>query len=194
MRGETFPTDTAPIAFIDLEMTGLEATKHEIVEMAVIRVSQPELTVVEEWQTRVLPTHMETADPISLQISGWSAEAWSDALSLKQALTQFVEKTRGHILAGWNMCVDWAFLEVGLGSVGLNTEAHKRILDVMSFAYGRLVPPVSWNALGLDSVATHLGLTLAHHHRALADTRATFDIYKTLVLAERAASTESSIA
>ncbi len=180
MLGHTFPTANAPFAFLDLEMSGLEPLQHEILEIAIVRVEQPSLTVLEEWSTKVRPEHIETADPVSLQMIGWSEEGWKDALPLAEAMRLFTEKTAHHIVAGWNVAYDWAFLEVAMAKTGTRTQIHKRILDVMSYAYSKLDDAFSLSDFGLAKMAKHLQIDLTDHHQALADTKATFEVYKKL--------------
>ncbi len=181
MLGEAFNTTRAPIAFLDLEMTGLEPMKHEIVEIALVRVAQPSLDTLEEWSVKVKPEHIGTADPVSLTMIGYSEEAWQDAVSLQEAMEQFVAKTDHHIIAGWNCAYDWAFLEAAMEKTNTVTHIHKRILDVMAFAYGKLWPRFPLSAMGLMAVCRQLNIALDHHHQALADTQATATVYKNLV-------------
>lgn len=180
MLGQTFDTTTAPIAFIDLEMSGLEPIKHEILEIGIVRVGQPGLEVLEEWSIKVRPEHMETADPESLKVIGWTAEAWDDAVPLQEAMKQCVQKVAGHILAGWNVAYDWAFLEVAMQQTGIATSVHKRILDVQSFAYHALRSDIAFGTCGLETVAKRLSIVMTGHHQALADAQGTFAIYKAL--------------
>lgn len=181
MLGEGFATHEAPFAFLDLEMSGLEPMRHEILEIAVVRVSQPGLQALESWSTKVLPEHAETADPVSLKMIGYSDESWKDAVSLQEAMELFVEKTRGHVVAGWNVAYDWAFLEVAMGKTGVRSSVHKRILDVMSFAYNWLYLDRPLGDMGLAKIAKMFGIVQERHHEALADTMATFEVYKKLV-------------
>ncbi len=181
MLGEGFATHEAPLAFLDLEMSGLEPMRHEILEIAVVRVSQPGLQVLESWSTKVRPEHIETADPVSLKMINYSDESWKDAVSLQEAMEVFVEKTRGHIVAGWNVAYDWAFLEVAMGKTGLQSSIHKRILDVMSFAYNQLFHDRPLGDMGLAKTAKLFGIEQERHHEALSDTIATCEVYKKLV-------------
>lgn len=180
MLGEGFATQGAPFAFLDLEMSGLEPMRHEILEIAVVRVSQPDLAVLEEWSVLVKPEHIETADPVSLKMIEYSEERWKDAVPLQEAMEMFVEKTRSHIVAGWNVAYDWAFLEVAMGKTGTRSSIHKRVLDVMSFAYGKLGQDRPLSDMGLAKTAKGLGITLERHHHALDDTMATYEVYKKL--------------
>lgn len=181
MLGQSFDTTTAPFAFIDLEMSGLEPIKNEILEIGIVRVSQPGLEVLEEWSVKVAPERMETADPEALKVIKWSADAWIGAIPLQQAMEQFVAKTSGHVLAGWNVAYDWVFLEVAMQHTSVRSAIHKRILDVQSFAFAHLSGTLPFGKCGLDAVAEQLHITPSGFHQALADARTTFEIYRALV-------------
>ena len=53
------------LVFVDVETTGLDETRHEIIEIAVIRGSQT-------YHRKVQPQHIETASPRALEINGFS--------------------------------------------------------------------------------------------------------------------------
>ena len=76
MKGLELDTKTAPISFIDLEMTGLEGTRHEIVEIGLLKVSQPDLEIIESWDVKVKPQNIAVADPEALKICGYDEEKW----------------------------------------------------------------------------------------------------------------------
>lgn len=181
MQNPEFPTATAPIAFIDVEMSGLEPLRHEMLQLAVIRVAQPSMELLDQWSVRIRPEHLESANPVSLKVIGWS-DAWaSEGVPLQQAMEEFVVRTAGCILAGWNIAYDWAFLEAAMAATKTQTKIHKRILDVMSFAYGRLAGSLGIDTCGLGSVARHLGVPVEGRHDALGDALTTYRVYQALV-------------
>ena len=50
------------LAFIDIETTGLNLLKHEIIEIGCV-LTTPELKVIEEFELKIKPEHIENADP-----------------------------------------------------------------------------------------------------------------------------------
>lgn len=176
MKGKEFDTKNAPISFIDLEMTGLEAQKHEIVEIGLVKVSQPELEIIETWEAKVIPEHLETADPESLKISGYKQEAWKDAISLKQAMELLSEKSKGSILAGFVPFADYSFLDAAVTKTGIPLDFHRRTLDIHSYAVAKM--GYDWNDSGLSTICQKLGIKLEQHHTALPDAMACYKIYK----------------
>lgn len=181
MLGYAFQTSDAPIAFIDLEMSGLEPLRHEILSIGMVRVSQPDFSVLEEWSVFIKPQKWDDADPEAMKVNRLTLDHFANAVPLHDALQQFAEKTTDHIIAGWNCAYDWAFLEAGFAQTGVTTHIHKRILDVLPYAFAKLQHEREWNSMSLAGVAKSLDISVEGHHDALADARMTYEIYKKLV-------------
>src|SRR4051794_29930733 len=62
-----------PILFLDLETTGLNPGFQEISEIGAVLVSQPDWQVIRTYEAKVLPSHIETAQPEALVISHFDA-------------------------------------------------------------------------------------------------------------------------
>ncbi|OGF82414.1 hypothetical protein A3B18_03670 [Candidatus Giovannonibacteria bacterium RIFCSPLOWO2_01_FULL_46_13] len=176
MKGREFDPKTAPISFIDLEMTGLESSKHEIVEIGLVKVSQPNLEVIERWEIKVKPTRLETADLEALRISGYDAEKWKDAISLKEMMEMLAPKVQNTILAGFNVSSDYSFLDVAVTSTSIPLDFHRRVLDINPYAAAKL--GYVFGEKGLGSLSKEYGLEFENHHTALADAMASFELYK----------------
>lgn len=176
MRGKDFETKNAPISFLDLEMTGLESTKHEIIEVGLVKVSQPDLKILEEWEVKVKPEHIETADPESLKISGYDEEKWKSSISLKETMEKLAPKVKGTILAGFNVACDYSFLDSAVTRTGIPLDFHRRVLDINSFICGK--KGFIFGEKGLSSFSREYNISLEKHHTALADALAAFELYK----------------
>ena len=176
MKGREFDTKDSPICFVDLEMTGLEAQKHEIVEIGLVKTSQPDLKIISTWETKVRPEHLETADPTALEISGYNPDGWKNAISLKEMMEILAEKTKGTILAGFVAFADYSFLDAAVTKTGIPLDFHRRYLDINSYAQAKL--GYDWNETGLSALSKKLGIKLDNHHTAMADAMACYEAYK----------------
>jgi DNA polymerase-3 subunit epsilon len=174
------PVPLKALAFVDLETTGLDPSRHDIVEVAVLRVDARTLEVLAEYHTLVAPERLDDAQPEALAICGFSKAAWTNAVPLREALLAVAPLLEGALVAGHNVGFDWAFLEAGYRRAGLalpRVDYHR--LDTASLAWP-LVASGELSSLSLDSLATYFGLDRPRPHRALADARCALEVARRL--------------
>ncbi len=170
-----------PLVFLDLETTGLEVQKHEILEIGALKV-QPKkpFRVLGELSLKVKPKHLENADKQALKIVGFSEEGWEGAVSLEEALKQLDEFGQDGVLTGYNVSFDWSVLDKAYFSLGRQDPFYYHRLDVMPMAYLKLFPKRSIKRFSLGEMGRTLGIPDFKKHRALDDARATYRIFKKL--------------
>ncbi|MDP1916609.1 MAG: 3'-5' exonuclease [Myxococcales bacterium] len=177
------PTKRVPasaITFVDLETTGLEFRKHEILEIGVIRADARTLEIVAQCEVRVCPERLENASPEALAIAGYSLADWVEASTLEVALCRVAPLFEGALVAGHNVGFDWAFLEEAFRREELPLpEVDYHRLDTASLAWP-LVASGELTSLSLNSVAAHFGLERPSPHRALADARCSLEVARRL--------------
>ncbi len=175
------------LAFTDLETTGLDFHKHEIIEIGCIVARQapaliggPKLEVIEEFLLKVKPEHIEKADPVALKINGYNEADWKDAISLKDAMEIFAGKTINASIIAQNVSFDWMFIDEAFRSTGVENKMHYHKLDVISFALAKLYDKPDAQKFSLRALCKYFGIRNEKEHSALADIRATFEVYKKL--------------
>lgn len=165
----TLPADR--LVWIDLEMTGLDTSRDEIVEIACI-VTEADLTEIDAGISLVIQPSPEAwagMDPFVVNMhetSGLSAEV-NDGITLEQATAQVLDYITTHIpesrkapLAGSSVYVDRMFLARYMPSI--DEYLHYRLIDVSSIKElaKRWYPRVYFNTPEKTG-----------NHRALADIR-----------------------
>ena len=177
------PTKRVPasaITFVDLETTGLDFRKHEILEIGVIRADARTLEIVAQCEVRVCPERLENASPEALAIAGYSLADWVEASTLEVALCRVAPLFEGALVAGHNVGFDWAFLEEAFRREELPLpEVDYHRLDTASLAWP-LVASGELTSLSLNSVAAYFGLERPSPHRALADARCSLEVARRL--------------
>lgn len=158
-----------PLAFTDIETTGLRVGYHEILEIGLVLVNQKTLDVIDEWEVKVAPAHPERAMPSSLAVNGYHEADWADATSLQEAIEEYARRVNGSLLAGWNTRFDAAFLSLAFSECGMDIyqAMDYHAFDVMPLALESLRDnrPARFS---LNGVAAHLGLPQEPTvHRAL---------------------------
>lgn len=176
------PPHLRTLAFIDLETTGLDASRHEVLEVAILRVDARSLKVLAEYEARVKPTRLADAHPEALAVCGYSDEEWRDALPLEEAFATVTPLLAGTLVAGHNTSFDWGFL----------TESYRRTeLTLPSVDYHRLdTASLAWpllatgevESLSLNALAKRFGLHRPTPHRAMADARCALEVARCLAV------------
>ena len=176
------------LAFIDLETTGLNPEKHEIIEIGCLIARQkdrgvqgPLVEKIEEFEIKVKPTHIETADREALRICGYNEADWVFAVDLKQALLQLAEMTKSSIMVGHNVSFDWVFLEKAFEETGVSPEFHYHKIDTIALSFAKLYDNPDAQKFSLRALCELLNIKNEKAHTALSDVRATFELYKKLL-------------
>jgi len=176
------------LVFVDLETTGLLLERHEIIEFGCVVAKQitqdgkgPKLEKIEEFEIKIKPEHIETADPTGLKINGYNEKDWKDALSLKDAFDVVAEKTKGGIMVAHNVAFDWAFLEKAFEETGIENKMHYHKLDTIAIAFAKLYDNPDVKKFSLRELCAYFGIENKKAHTALSDARATYELYQYLI-------------
>lgn len=169
-----------PLLFIDLEMTGLDVSKHEIIEVAALVVEHPSLSILKSYYTKVLPTHSETADPEALRITQYSPGTWKEAISLRQVLLDLSQLAPYSILAGYSVQNEWDFLLAALEKEQLPCFFDNHLIEVWTMAFAKYFRTSDIGRLGLTYLCQQMGINL-ERHKPESDIRATYEIFKRLI-------------
>jgi len=184
-------------AFLDVETTGLDPQKDEILSFAtIIEVSphlplsmealmlleqagasvtvRPKIAVI---HFKVTPLHIETADPKALAVNGYTPEKWKDSIPWALVAQPLHDILQGCICIGHNVPFDMAFLKEGLAQAGVIGWMDYHKVDTATLAYEHL--PRLGN-LRLVTVCQRLGIPTEGAHEVLADTKMAREVYHAL--------------
>ena len=182
------------LAFTDIETTGLDPNRHEIIELAVIRVAPRTLGVVDELSLRVRPGRLADADLKALELNGYTPAEWADSVTLADALAVAAPLLEGAALAGHNVSFDRAFLDAAWRSTGVDRpEMDHHVVDTASLAWPLLAAGLI-DSVSLGSVCEHLGIEGDRLHRALPDARRSLDVARRMLARARIAAVIEALA
>ncbi len=167
-------------AFIDIETTGLDVLKHEIIEIGCV-ITTPTLEVIEEFNLKIKPEHIETAEKVSLKVSNYKEEEWVDALSLNEAMKILYIKTKDAIMVGQNVAFDSGFLEHAFSKTDTANTMHYHKLDTISIAWAKFHNDPNFEHFSLREMCARFGIINENPHTGLGDARATYELYKKLM-------------
>ncbi len=175
------------LVFIDLETTGLDIFKHEIVEIGILVVDGRTLKITNRYHARIKPKHLKTADPESLKISGYSEKKWEKARDIKEVLEEVVTLASDAMVAGWKVDFDWYMLDKYLKKYNIKHTFDYHLIDVISMAYKYFYRKEKPKELSLGNVCKILGIPIHEKHseglghNAMDDIIATYEVFKRLM-------------
>lgn len=149
---------TRKLAITDVETTGRNCYKHEIVEIGLIVADQMTLQVLDIMDVKVKPTRLDRAEPIALEVNGYTEEAWQDAVDLKTAMLEYAEKTKGAIFCAHNVIFDWGFIDRSFYECDIENPLHYLRFDTLSIAWSRMHGSENVRSLTLKNVSEFFGV------------------------------------
>lgn len=155
--------------FLDLETTGLDPARDEIIEVGAVKARQGK--IIDTFQALVKPRQ-----GISYKIkklTGISEEILAEAATVNTVLPRLIDFIGDLPIAGHNIGFDLGFINRFPG-ISLKNE----IIDTLEIA--RIVLPTA-ASYRLGSLAEKLKAGMDIQHRAVADARAAADIYYKLL-------------
>lgn len=158
--GLALPVLQTPLAIVDLETTGANASHDRITEIAVIEVDGGE--VRSEWNTLVNP---QTSIPAFIQsLTGISNEMVAGAPTFAELARELHERLEGRIIVAHNARFDYGFLKQEFERLGYRYNARTLCTVRLS---RKLYPEHSRHSL--DALIERHALTCQARHRALGD-------------------------
>lgn len=168
------------LAFIDIETTGLSINDHEIIEIGAIIYNQKEDKIEGEWERKIFPKHIETADPQALKINGYINNPELYKGNLKSALIKFNSLVKNCILVGQNISFDISFLRKNMLEFGIKPSFSFRSLDLIGLAWFA-VKDTDMSRISLEHLCNHFSVSNVGAHTALIDCRRAFEVYRKLL-------------
>ena len=129
------------IAMTDLETSGDVPGVHEILEIGLVVFDQKTFEIIDTYNQKVKPLHIENAVPAALAHNGYKKEDWKDAINLVETMKVYGEKTKDCLFCAYNVSFDWGFINEAFYRSKLpnsmsTKENHDR-LDVLSIAWAK---------------------------------------------------------
>jgi len=169
------------LAFYDSETSGLDETQHEIIEMATIVYDPKQDKVLDEWDMKIAPVHIETAQPKALQINGYVNNPGLYTGSLNSALIKFNSLAQGCIIIGQNIDFDLKFAYKSMSDLNIipSFDRHRK-LELMSMAWFA-IKDSDILGMSLAHLCDYFGVSNVGAHSALIDCRRTLEVYRGLM-------------
>ena len=162
---------------IDLETTGLDFKKDEIVSIGAAQIHQSRIMTEANYYREVRPKHMPS--PSSIRIHGIRAVDLESAFPIEAVLPEFAEKLRGRVVVAHAAWVENAFLKEHLER--MNLDFSKSLIDTAGLARTCDVVEIDLDhEPSLEFLARTLNLPVYSPHHALGDALTTAVIFLAL--------------
>ncbi len=159
-----------PLVFLDIETTGFSPWQHEIIEIGAVRVEKGSTS---EFQQLVRPKKAPSEEIIDL--TGIDPKELKKARPLKEVWPEFIDFINGAILVAHNANFDIDFLRFWGKKMGQNLPLENGFLDTLSLSKA-INSDLRGHSLG--ALTKKFNVRLDDHHRALADSQATYRLWE----------------
>ena len=178
--GEDTPWRDAPYAVVDLETTGLDPARAEIISFASVPIDEGRIRAGAVRTLVVRPKRMPKAETI--RIHGLRPVDLAEAPPLSQALDPILESLAGRVIVAHAAWVERGFLSAALKPAKLRVA--EPILDTVRLAGAVLTGgEAAPRSLQLSDAARMMGLPIHRPHHADGDALTTAQLF--LALASR---------
>jgi DNA polymerase III epsilon subunit-like protein len=179
---------------LDVETTGLDPRKHEIIEICAMRPLRPgEKPFVDAhpvtlmgmvpldkmealarstgsamyWR-RIQPQNLEKADARAMEINGYSSEKWTGSLPWGAHIDSLTLFLGNAIFCGHHVTSDRQFIRETYRRLDMEVPGRFRTIDTMTLAWEHLVP---WGlrSLSLHAICSALNISNEDEHTSFAD-------------------------
>lgn len=167
------------LAFVDCETTGLNLSRHEIIEIGALLFDHNKDEILNEWSVKIKPNNIAAAEQEALKINGYLNNPDAYTHSLKASLNKLNKFTKGCIVVGQNIAFDLAFLKKAMSDFNIKPKWDNRSLELMSLSWFYAISQ-NLNGLSLNDLCSDLKISNAGAHSALIDCRRSLGVYRCL--------------
>ena len=175
------PFNKRKLAFIDTETTGLFPEEHEIIEIAVMIYDQEKDQVVKKWSKKAAPRHIQTANPIALDMNGYNEDPESYMDNIEEVLKEYYDIVEGCMIVGQNVQFDIDFIDKYRLEFNIGKEIHRDgKLELKSMVWFA-VKDSDVKSRSLAPLCNYFNISNEGEHRALIDCKRTLEVYRCLI-------------
>lgn len=162
------PINDAEFCIVDIETNGSKIDKHQIIEIAAIKIKNGE--IIDKFESLV---YTKEINPFITEITGITADDTKDAPNLKKVLYAFKEFLGDCIFIAHDVKFDYKFISQSLEKIGLSPLLNRPLCS-LSLAE-RTVESYRY---GLSYLSDYFDLNPnASHHRAMSDVVTTLALF-----------------
>lgn len=172
------------LSVLDTETTGLDCSKHEIIQLGIIEYKicdDGSLEMLWESEYKITPQNIETANPNALKINGYNPAHWRESVSFA-SVQPILDRlwTSSDALLGQNLIFDLRFISKEYLRLGIKPPTFPKYLDTKHMG-GYLVNEGILKSSSMDSMCKHFDIRFkGRAHTALTDCQRTVTLWERL--------------
>lgn len=181
------------LLLIDLEMTGLDVNKHEIIQIAGVLLDRKSLKEKACFNTFVAPVRWHNRDKESMRVNGIKAEWVKNAPTLGQVLKVFNRKfnPKRVILCNYGGPLDMDFLRKAYAEHRIKWQFDYHFLNLWAYFFvvlasrKQLTNHKKFTGFSLENLVKKYQVkTLGARHDALTDCRIEAEVFRQMVISK----------
>ncbi|MCK4737392.1 MAG: 3'-5' exonuclease [Sulfurimonas sp.] len=163
------PIRDAEFCIVDIETNGSKIDKHQIIEIAAVKVKDGK--IIDSYESLV---KCKEINPHITEITGINAEDTKDAPNLKKVMYDFKIFLGDSIFVAHDVKFDYKFISLSMQKVGLAPLLNRSLCSL--FLAERTIESYRYALSYLnESLNLHPDAT---HHRAMSDVLTTYELFK----------------
>jgi len=163
------PIEEAEFCIVDIETNGSKIEKHQIIELAAVKVKNGK--IIDKYESLV---YTREINPHITEITGINAEDTKDAPNLKKVLHDFKTFLGDAIFVAHDVKFDYKFISLSMQRIGLAPILNRSLCSL--FLAERTIESFRY-ALSYLNDSLNLNPN-ATHHRAMSDVMTTYELFK----------------
>ena len=162
---------------LDIECTGLDFTKHEIIQIAAILLDKKTLKEKKRFETYIKPKNWKARDPEAMAVNNIKWDSLKDAPNMKTVIKEFQEFFGTNlIIAPYGTILDTLMLRVAYKNNKLKYPFDYHVYDIWPLVYTYMAKKnllknrKRFSGFRLDDAAKHFKIKVGDgRHTALVD-------------------------
>ncbi len=173
------------ITAIDTETTGLETSKHEIIQLGIIQydlLDNGDMKCLQKYEFKIKPSNIVSASPEALKINGYNENLWENSISFSKCFL-ILNKifSTSEYLIGQNLIFDLRFISKQYWKYGLNFPKIPKYIDT-KYMGQQLVNEGKLKSCSMDGMCQHFKIKYSGRaHTALTDCERTVIVWEQLM-------------
>jgi DNA polymerase-3 subunit epsilon len=162
------PINEATFCIVDIETNGSKIQKHQIIEIAAIKVKNKK--IIDKFETLV---ECDSINPAITEITGICVDDTKNAPKLKKVLYDFKEFLADSVFVAHDVKFDYGFISASFEKIGLLPLLNRALCSIELAER-----TISSYRYGLKYLNDYLNLNPnATHHRAMSDVMTTYKLF-----------------